>query len=280
MNTKQLVVTGILTISTLALSFTGCRKDKDELDSETGTSIDNAFAEAVFDDAATMADQAALNGELNSFKSSSDEGMLLSSCATITRDTLAIPRVITIDFGTKNCLCNDGRYRRGKIIVTYNGGYRDVGSVHNIGFDNYFVNNYKVNGTKTVTNQGLNASGHTWFSIGVYGSLTSSTGQTMSRLSTRIREWISGESTPTWSDDVYLITGTASGTTFNGNTYVAAITVPLEIALNCRWIKNGVLELTPTGKQTRSVNYGYSNGACDRYAELTIGTHTHIVELR
>lgn len=244
MKTKQLVVIGILAIFTVAISFTGCRKDKDEQDSETGSSIDNAFAEAVYDDAGTMADQAALNGELTSFKSSSDEGVLLNSCATITRDTLATPRVVTIDFGSVNCLCNDGRYRRGKIIVTYNGGYRDVGSVHTIGFDNYFVSDYQINGTKTVTNQGLNSSGHTWFSISVNGSLTSSTGQTMSRQSTRIREWISGEGTSIWSDDVYLITGTASGTTFNGNTYVASITVPLEIALNCRWIKNGVLELT------------------------------------
>jgi len=260
--------------------LTGCRKDKDELDTDTGTAVDNAFAEAIYDDAGIMADQAILEGGLTSFRGPGNDQSLLSQCATISYDTVANPKQVTIDFGATNCLCIDGRYRRGKVLVTYSGAYRDIGTVITIGFDNYFVSDYHLQGTKSVTNQGLNASNHTWFSITVNGTVTSPLGQVLTRQSTRLRERVEGENTFAWNDDVYHITGAASGVTFSGSSYVAGITSPLEIALNCRWIKNGVLEFTPSGKQTRSVNYGYLNGNCDRYAELTIGNNTYIIELR
>ncbi len=277
---KTWILNALIISSCAALFFTGCRKDRDEPDSETGSSVDNAFADAVFDDAGTMSDQAVLNGEVTLFKNAGDEAYLLSTCATVTLDTISSPRMVTIDFGSVNCLCADGRYRRGKILVTYNGHYRDAGTTHTIGFDNYFVSDYQVQGTKTVTNEGLNTAGHTWFSINVNGSITAPGGAIFTRQSIRNREWIAGEATQIWNDDVYLVTGTASGTNFSGNAYTAAITTPLEIALSCRWIKNGVAQFTPAGKQTRSVNYGYSNGNCDRYAELTIGSNTFIIELR
>lgn len=259
--------------------LTGCRKDKNDLDTDTGTSVDNAFAEAIYEDASTMADQA-VEGGLTSFRGTGDDPTLLSQCATVSLDTVSNPKLITIDFGTTNCLCMDGRYRRGKVLVAYSGAYRDIGTVITIGFDNYFVGDYQVQGTRTVTNQGLNAANHTWFNINVNGTITSPSGQVLSHQSTRVREWIAGENTLLWSDDVYHITGTATGVTFNGTSYIASVTTPLQKALNCRWIENGVLEFTPSGKQTRLINYGYLNGNCDRYAELTIGNNTYTLELR
>ncbi|MBL0342385.1 MAG: hypothetical protein IPP71_16655 [Bacteroidetes bacterium] len=280
MKTKKIVLKALLALTVSAFFFSGCRKDRDELDSDTGSSVDNAFAEAVYDDAGIMADQAALNGELDSYRSAGDESFLLSTCAIVTRDTVSSPRVLTIDFGTANCLCRDGRYRRGRVVVTYTGNYRDIGTVRTIGFDNYFVSDYQVLGTKTVTNQGINNAGHTWFSINVNGSVIAPGGAVFTRTSSRIREWIAGENTPVWNDDVYSITGSASGVNFSGNSYTAIIIAPLVKALNCRWIKSGILEYTPSGKKNRTVNFNYSNGNCDRYAELTIGTNTYIIELR
>jgi hypothetical protein len=90
----------------------------------------------------------------------------------------------------------------------------------------------------------------------------------MTWTSQRSREWIAGESTPlNWADDEYLISGTANGTGFNGNTFNVTITQALHIALNCRWIEEGKLEFTPSGKPTRYLNYG---SGCDALATVTI----------
>ena len=61
---------------------------------------------------------------------------LLSSggCATVTRDTLSTPRRITIDYGPVNCLCRDGRYRRGIVFVDYTGQRGVAGSTATLSF--------------------------------------------------------------------------------------------------------------------------------------------------
>lgn len=260
--------------------FTGCKKDEDSNANETGSAIDNSFAQGIYDDVSNMSDQAASYGNLTTYKLGG-EASVLSQCATVTIDTTISPRQITIDFGTSNCLCLDGRYRRGKILVSYLGGYRDSGSAHTITFDGYNVNDYQVQGTKTVTNKGTNSSGNLWFTVNVNGTITSPGGNTMTWNSQREREWVSGENTIfDWTDDVYEITGTASGQSFAGVAFTATITDPLVIALNCRWIKDGILEFSPSGVQTRVIDYGYLNGNCDKLAQVTIGSQSWIVELR
>jgi hypothetical protein len=259
----------------------GCKKDDNEKDMDTGSAVDNAFAQGIYDDVSNMSDQAAQYGALTTYRNGAEGQSLLSQCATVTIDTTISPREITIDFGTTNCLCLDGRYRRGKILVSYLGGYRDSGSVHTISFDDYYVNDYNVAGSKTVTNMGANSSGNKWFSINVTGTITAPGGQVLSWTSQRQREWVAGEPTIfNWTDDVYHITGTASGTSFAGVNFSAIITSPLVVALDCWWIKEGVLEFSPAGVQTRVIDYGHLNGNCDRLAQVTIGNNTYIVELR
>jgi hypothetical protein len=281
MRTLEICRRGFL-VSGLALTLiAGCKKDDDKTDTDTISAEDNAFAQGIYDDVKNMADQAAYYGDLTTYRGGEDQMSVLSHCATVSNDTNVSPKLITIDFGTTNCQCHDGRYRRGKILVTYTGAYRDSASFHTISFDNYHVNDYKVEGTKTVTNMGTNSSGNTWFSINVQnGMITAPGGQVMTYTSQRQREWVNGESTViNWLDDVYHITGTASGQSFAGVQFTAAITDPLVVALNCWWIKDGIVEFSPQGAQTRVVDYGYQNGACDNKAEVTIGSNTYIVTL-
>ena len=67
-----------------------------------------------------------------------------------------------------------------------------------------------------------------------------------------------------WADDVYLILGNASRTSASGNTFTANITSPLKRALNCRWFEGETFEFAPSGKPTRTVDFG--NGTCDDQA--------------
>lgn len=281
----------VLYMVTSVLIFNSCKKDEEQIDKNTSSAVDHAFAESAFDDVGMMADQAALSGDLTTYKNGSPGNGLLSTCATITFDTTSSPRIITIDFDTVNgSPCLDGRYRRGKVIVSYNGGYRDVGSVHTISFDDYHVNDYKIEGSKTVTNAGKNSSGHTYFNIDVVGHIISPQGATLDWTSARVREWVDGEGTIWWIDDVYHITGTASGNSFGGEDFSAQITEPLVVDLSCVspsplnpkpvYLRDGILEFTPDGKYTRVIDYGYENGDCDNKAKVTIADFEFIIFLR
>jgi len=271
---KQRLSAALMIFALSAIFLGSCKKEN--LENNMRSAEDNALAEVTFSDVNSIADEAA-TGSLTSYKTDVSDG-ILSGCATITHDTVSDPHVLTIDFGVSNCLCNDGRYRRGKIIVTYSGHYRDPGHVHTITFDNYFVNDNQVMGIKTVTNNGYNNNGNLYFSIEVDGSIIrANNGGTIEFVSSRMREWIEGESTPQWHDDVYLVTGTASGNNSEGNSFTAEITSALRRTVACHQFVSGTLEVVPSGSPTRYIDFG--DGSCDNEATVTVNGNDHIIHL-
>lgn len=272
----------IIAIALIGIFFSSCRKEQLGLkDTYTTSSADNAIAEAYFTDANNISDQAADN-KLGSFlygtPNNNGEKNMMTGCATVTFDTISIPHTITIDFGASNCTCVDGRNRRGIIHVSYMGRYRDSASTHTITFTDYFVNDNQIIGTHTVTNNGRNNNGHLNYSISVNGTIVKADGGgTISWTSSRTREWVEGEETPNFNDDVYLISGSANGTNTSGQSYSAIITTPLKVKLNCHNIVSGIMDLTPTGKPTRTINWG--NGDCDNQATVTINGHVYNITL-
>ncbi|HLG03654.1 MAG TPA: hypothetical protein VI731_08675 [Bacteroidia bacterium] len=273
----------VLLLAATALFFTGCKKEKEE-DNDTSAAADNAFAESTYNDVTNIADEAGISGSVSNYRLGADGTGILSACATITFDTLssADQDTIHIDFGPTNCTCNDGRMRRGEILVYYTGAYRDSASMHTITFNNYFVNDNQVLGTKTVTNQGHNASGNLVYFIDVNGQIIlANNGGAISWISQRYREWTQGESTLPWNDDMYSVTGSASGTGANGNSFTVQITNPLirNMQIGCRrHFVQGTFVLTPSNKPARTVDFG--NGTCDDIATVTVNNHTYTIHLR
>lgn len=263
-----------------ALALTGsmylisCNRNGNNTDKDTETASDNSLGEFIYDDVNNIADDASgkkTGDNLGNYKTA-------SNCATVTHDTLSSPKLITVDFGTTNCLCNDGRYRRGKVLVSYTGKYKDSGSVRTITFDNYYVNNNKVLGSRTVSNMGHNANNQTYFNIAVNGLIIkANTLDSVIWNSNRVRTWIQGEGTPTWADDVYEITGSGNGQRANGNTWTMNIIQPLVRDLSCNWISAGTMELQPTGKALRTIDFG--NGACDNEATVTINGNVYTITM-
>ena len=283
MKTKRILIGSVTMLMAASFVFTGCRRDEE--DTDTSAAADNAFAEACFTDVTNIADEAGITGNISSYRLGDPEaGALLSACATLVWDTAngADQDTITVDFGTANCACLDGRNRRGKILIYYTGQYRDSASVHTIGFDNYFVNDNQILGTKTVTNLGHNAAGHLVYDIDVNGTIhLANNGGTITWTSQRQREWTAGESTQIWADDMYSITGSASGTSAAGETFTMNITSPLirYMALVCRrLVTQGTVELTPGSRPMRTIDFGA--GACDDIATVTINNHTYTIHLR
>jgi hypothetical protein len=264
----------------IGTTFTACKKDKNVMDEDEDTSsaADNSLAEGNFNDVNNIADQAA-DGSLSSYRIANAGDGILSACATVTTDTAITPHVLTVDFGASNCLCKDGRYRRGKIIISYEGHYREPGHVHTITFADYFVDDNQLLGTKTVTNTGTNAAGNLAFTVHVDGKIIKANGAgTVTWKSDRTREWIAGASTPVWSDDVYLITGGASGTSASGNNFTLTILQALRKEIGCRHFVSGQISMAPDNKAVRLIDYG--NGACDNEATVTINGKSHVITLR
>ncbi len=276
MKNKRLNLVALLTMFTTTLMLTSCQKQKD--DNSFLTADNSALADESFNDANNIADEAAQNGSV-SYKT--DDSNSLTTCATVTRDTVSMPRVTTVDFGS-GCTGIDGKTRKGKILVSYDGEYRAPGTTITITFDNFFVNDNQVLGTKTIHNNGANSAGHLAFAIDVNGQIILGSGEgTINWTSQRLREWIAGEPTPNRDDDQYSITGTASGTACNGNTFNATIMQPLirNLAPLCRrhFVAGTVLVETP-GNPDRTIDFG--NGNCDDQAVVTVNGHSHTITLR
>lgn len=297
MKTKRLLFSTTALLVALSLAFTSCRK-KEEKDKDTSGAEDNSLADKSFEDMGQIANEAA-SGNVSSFKDINNDG-LLSVCATKTHDT--VNHIIVVDFGSSNCLCNDGRYRRGKIFVSYSNSvhpvpysYWDSLTVITIsttkagdpGSDTYFVGNdqssmNQVIGTKNLTNRGHNAAQHMNWDVTVNGQVIKANGQgTVQWQSTRNREWLAGETIPntTWSDDVYGVTGTATGTSANGTPFTVQITSQIIRKISCpKHFVSGTLDFTPGSKPVRHVDFSPpNNGACDNIATVTINGNTYTV---
>lgn len=283
MNYKTLVL--LFLSGSVVFNCTKKTTTEDIVDSDVTTVVDNATIENVFNDVQNISDQAAKGNVLYFAPNTTVDSdkynysALKSSCATISHDSTSTPKTITIDFGSSNCLCNDGKNRRGQINVSYTGKYKDSLSVHSISFTDYYVNDNLVLGTKTVTNNGRNADGYLNYSIDVDGKLVkANTTDTIEWVSNRNRVWLEGESTLlNWLDDVYSIYGTASGVNSAGVSYTAVITTPLRRALSCYYFDSGVLEITPAGKVKRVIDFG--DGTCDASATVSIAGYSFPVTM-
>ncbi len=263
----------VLALSILTVLLYAC-KDKDVTDNlpltSTQASKDHLLAEQTFNDVGRIVEEAFISSGVN------------KSCATYTKlvadstdqDTLII------NFGADNCLHNY-KLRRGKVLIIYTGKYRDSLSIITTTFDNYYVNNNLVQGERVVTNQGRNNSGNLWFTVNVNNASINTNDGSINWNSTRTREWLSGDtSVLNISDDSYKITGTASGTGVNNNSFSMEIISPLLVDLGCLpscVVKSGIATISPNGYADRVINYGDS--LCDCKFDVIIEGTTYPVEL-
>ena len=245
-------------------------KDEDVISSpdpaSTQATQDHLLAEQIFNDVGRIVKE----GFVTNGQKKACPDYTLMNVNILDIDTLII------NFGTTNCVSN-GKRRRGKIIVTYTGKYRDSLAVITTTFDDYHVNNNLVQGERIVINQGRNSSGKMWFAIEVNNASIGTNNGTINWNATQTREWISGNATYfDISDDQYRITGSANGNASNNNSFSIEITDTLNVDLGCLpscVIKSGEAKITPNGYVERIINYGDS--LCDCNFDVTINGNTY-----
>ncbi|OFX32383.1 MAG: hypothetical protein A2X08_00710 [Bacteroidetes bacterium GWA2_32_17] len=258
----------------ILLSLFSCKKDNPPENNPTTPGTDevtavseNALATNMFDDVYKQVDISSADAKVQcGGKSSSKE---INSCPTITLDSGEYdldtwPKHITVDFGTTGCPGNDFRTRKGKVIYTTTGWFHDSATVVTVTTNNYYVDGYKIEGTKTITNNGRNSNNnYVWHVVITNGLITHPDGTHHTWATDRFTEWIA-------SEYKFSTKGGANGITTTGAVYTITIdnANPLITQFGCRWIQQGILTLVVTSHPAITIDYG--NGACDYNAVATI----------
>ena len=197
------------------------------------------------------------------------------ACATRTYN--AATKNLTIDFGPTNCLCPDGRYRRGQIVVVFTTDVltRRAGAV--VTRQNYFVNDNQHTATRTFTDFGSGS-----FNVDVTNAsiIRANNGGTHSWTANWTFTRTAGYNTPlVLSDDVYSVTGSAAGTNRKGVSYTTTVQTPLVKRADCfKYYVSGVINITNSNNKTMTLDYG--NGACDNTATVSVNGRTRTITLR
>jgi hypothetical protein len=176
------------------------------------------------------------------------------------------PNTIILDFG-EGCEGPHGRMRSGMIIIEISDKMENEGAVRTVTFQDFFVDEVQLMGSRTLTNTGLNDDGLQTFNREVAAlQVIFPNGDQATRDALHTLTFLEGYGTQNRFDNVVSIEGSASGTSRSGMTYSSTIVEPLIKKGNCRWISAGVKEIS-NEDQTISLDYG--DGACNRAAVVT-----------
>lgn len=268
----------------LALLLSSCQRGEKDTPTPAAASaeeqeaaLSDSYAQAVYDDALRLAGEAETSAQ-----ASATAVPVSSSCAQVSLDRAA--SVLTLDFGTTGCTGTDGRTRKGKITVAYQGQYRTAGSQTVVTFVSYAVDNNAVGGTVTLSGVSRNAAGKLQYTVALAnGTLTFADGSgTAQAALTRATEWTTGEGTASAQDDVFTVTDTGTLTRRSGTTYTIGTPVPLRLQSACLsqgiiYPVSGALSFKTGIKPAFVLDYG--SGSCDKTATLTVGTASQTIAL-
>jgi len=217
----------------------------------------------------TQTAKGAVNKTTNNYR-------FLPDCVTITKVITDSTKVVTIDFGDGDCEMPNGNVLSGKIIMRYKIDTNEQSKTINYSFDNFYFNGKHVEGAKTIVRVRENENGNPQSTINLNLTITFPDGDVATMTGEKVREWIEGQDTPAWGDNVYLITGHWSVTNKNGQTHSVTVLEPLRRELSCRFFVSGIIELH-RGDRVATINFG--DGECDDLAIVTINGEDHEIHL-
>lgn len=247
---------------------------------------ESAQADASFDD---VADLSLMAGEEEAMASEGGRGpviftfpelrLRLGPCAdiTVTPNDSTYPKTITVDFGD-GCICADGKFRKGKVVIHLTGPIRRTGSVMTVTFVNFFLNRAQIEGTKILSN--ISAGGNIKFTVQVVGGkVTFPNGRGYRVNSMKYVHQVEGGQTRPIRDDVYHIQGRSRTDFSNGAAVVLDTETPLVKKVVCHWISDGKLKIRINQRELLLDFGAPNNGACDNKALLSWNGGQVLVEL-
>ena len=249
------------------LTITACTNNESAADFSLEDS-DDASADAIDESSNDDAEDIGMTAVISQ---TSEGGKIAESdvrfeCATVTRSGDKAAGVIRIDFGA-GCKDKRGRTRKGVIVISYTGAWKEAGSSSTMTFENYFVNDIQLSGTRSVVNITTDTT-RLKFKVDVEdGTATWPDGRVATRRLHHIREHERNGSNILMRLIIY---GTATGTNRNGRGYSIEILEPLVYDRKCA--SEGVFipvkgkKLIKHGNRQLTVDYG--DGTCDNVVTL------------
>lgn len=145
----------------LAVLFTACKKDESTIVTaeQLTAAEDQTTANDLYEDVDDQVDDA-----IETRGGGED-------CPTVTLVPAdgSYPRTMTIDFGTDGCTGPDGRVRKGQIVVNLTDTLSNEDAVRTATFVDFYVDDAHLEGTRTLTNTGLDDNGNRTFTRTVVG---------------------------------------------------------------------------------------------------------------
>lgn len=285
---KKVILNSIAYVLAAGVIFTACKKEEEAPVQPTETAVEhNSTAMAESDEILSIAAEEMLSNHSNMRIDATQATHENPHGATVTftpKGSNATGSIL-IDFGTTGIKSGrDGKTRKGKILITFTGRYREPGTMQTVTFDHYYVNGNKVEGTKVLTHKLENNIPSTIISL-TGGKITYSDNTSFEWNSERIRSWNLNNTPLNYEDDEFSVSGTATGKSRDGKNFSSVIpsATPLLWKVSCftesKFVAvSGIVKITPEGAQERTVDYG--NGTCDRDVTVSTGNFTATITLK
>ena len=263
------VLSGLMIVAAVTVIFTqSCTKEDAGSISKTDLLLaqDEAYADAVFEEVDNFVVSEINNLDANSYSTSTLKSASDDICYSVVvdhPDSTRFPKVVTIDFGDGCSIIFNGDTirRKGQIIIVVTNRRYILGAQHVVTFNNYFMNGVKIEGTRTITNLGLNERNHPELSTSLQnGKVIFEDAAWMTREANHVREYIRHLNP---LNDTIIVTGSANGINVLGEAYTRDITEPL-VQVHCagypkRWvIAGGKVEITNSARGNTTIDHNAS----------------------
>jgi hypothetical protein len=247
---------------------------------------DDIVADDIFDDVDAVVTSEIRLLEENNYQpttlKSTDEDF---TCLVVTvdyPDSTRFPKVITMDYG-EGCtfiIHDDTITKKGAMVITLTDKFFNPGAQHIVTFQDYFVNDVKVEGIITSTFVGVNENELLEYTLTVEGGkLIYDESTVYTREARHKKEWLRS---PEPIEDTIYISGSMWGVNIEGEDYSREITVPLILA-HCpsygrRWVIVDGQVVSTVGDQQTVIDY--SDGSCDGTAVIRREGAQHRIRIR
>lgn len=259
-----------------AFIFVACEKKETDDTNDDPTAANFATADNLYGDVFNVAKKAAAQKGVESGKTETTNDL----CGTLSlnpANNSVFPKTLTVDFGD-GCTSDDGRFRKGKVFITFSDYFMAPNSTITCTFDEYFVEGHKVEGTYTILNQTVNNTPKFQTTV-TDGKITQPTGGVFSWSETRTYTMTAGMGDFNASNDEYDIEGNGSGTNVEGVNFSFTTLAALHVKTTCSWVVSGQLQITSANIIPIIMTIDYGNGTCDNQAIATIGSLSGTITL-
>jgi hypothetical protein len=277
---------------TIAILFaaSGCQKDEDVLTvSNKQDIIEEAQVDSYYNDMdnlAAVAIDAPTEAEYSGGRTSGTitiederfncDGVVITVEPGATSTVDAPYGVLTVDFGT-GCSDLQGNVRKGKLIFTYDKWRFTPGSTVITTTENYFINNVKLEGTRTSVNVTPTENDAPKFNVILEnGKATFPNGAIAYRESDITWSWIRGVS-PALDKLIIHANSSANGVTGEGRSYSVSVLEQLEYKRFCGLAVSGLKKYIIDGEKEITINYG--TGTCDNSINVGINGKSYPITI-